>query len=83
MTIEPLTFYKYITNHDTINTNMYKTYLPDCIDILPERICGSRVINRILSDKLDQYFKKRIFNDCFLEYVAYKLRGDSRPHNPW
>lgn len=76
MTLPLLTFYNYIMNNDTFYTHLYKLYLPDCIDILPEQVCSSRKIRQILGNRLDQYFKSMIFRDCFLEYFACKLTGE-------
>ena len=74
MSKELLTFYNYIVNKNTLKTNLYKQFLSDCIDILPEKICSSKVIYDIIKYKLNTEQKVNLFNECFMEYFSFKLR---------
>lgn len=74
MSKDLLTFYNYINSVSTFKTSMYKRFLPDCIDILPEKVCSSKIIYNIIQDKLNTNEKVNLFNECFMEYFTFKLK---------
>lgn len=68
------TFSQYINNNNTENINMYKLYLCDTIDKLPNKICSSKIIYEIIKNDIKySYFKTKIFRETFMEYFKWKL----------
>lgn len=76
MSIDKKTFYNYILNNKTYNTDVYKSYLNSTFDKLPDKICSSKYINNILKNELDTNLKLKIFNETFMEYFKWKLKNE-------
>lgn len=70
------TFIQYIKKNNTENTELYKLYLCDTIDKLPNKICSSKIIYEIIKNDIKySYFKTKIFRETFMEYFKLKLNG--------
>lgn len=74
------TFSQYINNNNTEYTKLYKLYLYDTIDNLPDKICSSKIIYEIIKCDVNSYFKTKIFRETFMEYFKWKLTHSSVDH---
>lgn len=75
MSQDPFTFYSYIMNSHTDNTELYKTHLNNTIDKLPNHVCSSKYIYELLKQDLDTYYKSSIFRNTFMEYFKLKIQN--------
>lgn len=66
-----MSFYEYIVNNDTNSITWFKKTFD--IELLPRRVCSSRVISSILKNNTNEYnyIKNTIFKECFLEYFKH------------
>ena len=69
------TFKEYINLINTENTLLYKKHLS--IDDLPDKICSSKIIHKIIKNDLqNSYYASQIFRNTFMEYFKWKLIPD-------
>ena len=62
-----LTFKNYIENYDSGYITLFKQYIS--IDLLPNRVCSSKVIYNILRNELQfNSFQQKLFRETFSEY---------------
>jgi hypothetical protein len=74
MSKDYLTFYSYICNNNTELTNLFTSLLGDSVmDKLPDRVCSSKAMYKILRHDLDTYFKQQLFQNTFMEYFKWKI----------
>jgi len=75
MTIELFTFYYYINNYNTENTNNYRDIFKNSLEFLPEKICSSKILYNILKDEIQNNdYKRKLFNETFCEYFRIKCK---------
>jgi hypothetical protein len=71
MTVELLTFYQYIINYNTENTNNYRIVFENSLNLLPDTVCSSKVLYDILliENIRNNDYKRKLFNETFCEYL--------------
>lgn len=73
MTVEIFTFYNYINNYNTEYTTLYKTIFDNSIELLPNKICSSKILYETLKFHIENNdYKRKVFNQTFCEYFRKK-----------
>jgi hypothetical protein len=71
MTIQAETFYEYIIQSNTENTNRFKVLFENDIPKLPNKVTSSVTIRKHL--QINNQIKEKAFQAVFLEYFKKKL----------
>lgn len=70
MAVELFTFYQYIQNYNTEKTTNYRFVFENSLNILPDKVCSSKVLYDILKDHIQNNdYKRKLFNETFCEYL--------------